>query len=170
MGCLRSGCYFIASLFVAVFFTVVLAFIGAVVTLFSSGGIQGSDFSSLVDTIQANPTGVLIGGGIGALIGLSVMIRMMRRASDITWLKRYGTRITATVTKIEKKSESYRSGNTTQYRIYYVVVATWTHPQTRQIHTFHSDHRSFKPKKYAPGSGISVLIDPQSLQRYLVEV
>lgn len=184
MGCFRLGCSFIFSLIAMVVFTVVFAVLGSLLPLgHASQGIglsslQSVNLSSPTDVLQTLPPGALLGGGVGALIGLAVMIGTMKRASDINWLKKHGTRIIATVTEIQKKSESrsvpYSTGSGTQYRTewqtYYIVVARWENPQTRQIHTFRSERRASYPRKYAPGSGISVLIDPQNLGRYLVEV
>ncbi|HEY0753525.1 MAG TPA: hypothetical protein VGD98_06150 [Ktedonobacteraceae bacterium] len=168
MGCLRSGFYFVFSLLAAAVCIVVGVFFGSFITLFNSTS-QGVSISAPLDVVQANPTGALIGGGVGAVLGLLIMVRMMKRASDITWLKREGTRISAAVTKIERKSESYHSGNTTQYRTYYIVVAKWFDPRTRQTCTFRSDRRNFFPRNYPVGSNISVLIDPQNSGRYFVE-
>ncbi|GHO90928.1 hypothetical protein KSF_009760 [Reticulibacter mediterranei] len=179
MGCLRLGYSFLVSLLAAVIFTIVGALGGAILSLVLSHG-SGSVASivSPLDILTANSTGALIGAGAGALIGLYGVIRATKRASDINWLKRNGRCITAIVAEIQTKRESrqvpYTTANGTYYRTesstYYVVVARWVNPQTRQTHTFHSERRTFYPKKYAPGSSISVLIDPQNPQRSFVEV
>lgn len=179
MGCLRLGYSLLVSLLAAIIFTIVGALGGAILSLVlshESGNL--ASIASPLDILAANPTGALIGGGIGALIGLYGIIRATKRASDISWLKRYGRRITATVTEIQTRRESrqvpYSTARGMQYRTetstYYVVVARWVDPQTRQTHIFHSERRSFYPKNYAPGSSISVLIDPQNLRRSFVEV
>ncbi|HEX7736440.1 MAG TPA: hypothetical protein VF458_16425 [Ktedonobacteraceae bacterium] len=184
MGCFRLGCAFFFSLIAMAVFTIVFAVFGSFLPLgHASQGIglsslQSVNLASPADVIQNLPPGALLGGGVGALIGLAVMIGAMKRASDVNWLKKHGTRITATVSEIQTKRESrsvpYSTANGTQYRTewhtYYIVVAHWENPQTRQVHTFRSERRSFYPRKYATGSGISVLIDPQNLGRYFVEV
>lgn len=176
MGCFRLGCSFFFSLFMLVFLTIFFAFFGSFFPLGHTPQIL--DISAPADIMQNLQPGTLIGGGVGATIGLIVMVAMMKRASDINWLKKRGRRITATVTEIQKKSESrsvpYMSGNRTQYRTewqtYYIVVARWENPHTRQAYTFRSERRASYPRKYAPGSEISVLIDPQNPGRYFVEV
>lgn len=179
MGCLRLGFAFIVSLFAAAVFIIVGTFFGALIPLVvGGGGIQNLSASSPLSILEANQQGALIGGGIGALIGLYIIIRMVKRASDVNWLKKNGTRITATVTEIKKRTGSrqvsYSTGTGTQYRTetytYYVIIAQWVNPYTQSTHTFHSNNLSFYPRKYAQGSAISVLIDPQNPGRYLVEV
>lgn len=180
MGCVRLAYAFVASLLGAVVFTVVGAFGGAMFPLIISSHEVGivTSIASPLDILATHPIGALIGGGIGALIGLYGITRAVRHASDITWLKKHGRRITATVTEIQTKRESrqipYSTANGMQYRTElstsYVVVARWVNPQTRQAHIFHSERRSFYPQKYAPGSSISVLIDPHNHQRSLVEM
>ncbi len=180
MGCFRLGFAFIGSLLAAAIFTVVGAIIGAVLPLIISSRMSDvlSSMSSPLDILAANSTGALVGGGIGALIGLVGIVRATKRASDINWLKSNGRRITATVTEIQTKRVSnqvpYSTGSGTSYRTetrtYYVVVARWVDPQTRREYTFHSERRSSYPRNYGPGSSISVLIDPANPLRHLVEV
>ncbi|HEU5374656.1 MAG TPA: hypothetical protein VFV38_04380 [Ktedonobacteraceae bacterium] len=180
MGCIRLGYSLVISLLGAAIFTVVGTFMGTIIPLVISS--HGSNLlesgNSPLDILAANPTGALIGGGIGALIGLYGVTRAVKRASNITWLKKHGRRITATVTEIQTKRESrqvpYSTGEGMQYRTemqtFYVVVAQWVHPQTRQPYTFRSERHARYPKHCTPGSGISVLIDPATPQRFLVEV
>lgn len=176
MGCFRLGCSFLFSLFVLVFLTVFFALLGSLLPLGDAS--PAFSLSSPQELFQHLSPGTLIGGAVGATIGLIVMVSMMKRASDVNWLKKHGRRIIATVTDIQKKSESrsvpYSTGKGTQYRTewqtYYIVIARWENPQTRQTHTFRSERRASYPRKYAPGSGIPVLIDPQNPARYLVEV
>ncbi len=176
MGCLRIGFAFIISLFITAIFITVGIFLGTLIPLVISA--QVTSFSTPLAIVEANPTGALIGGGIGALIGLFTMVAMLKRASDVNWLKKNGTRITAMVSDIETKRGSrqvayYSQGRTayrTEWYTYYVIVAHWANPYTQQMHTFHSDRLNIYPKRYYSGSGISVLIDPQNLGRYLVEV
>ena len=176
MGCLRLCFAFTITLFIAVIFTVVGTFLGTFITLWASA--QSINFSSPLAAVQANPTGALVGGGIGVSIGLIVMLATIKRALNVNWLKKNGTRITATVSKIDTRRGTrqvpYYSNGRTQYRTewytYYVIIARWANPNTGRTHTFHSDNLSLYPKKYFPGCGIHVLIDPQKLDRYLVEV
>jgi hypothetical protein len=179
MGCLRLGYSLLVSLLAAVICTIVGALGGAILSLvLSHESSTVASMASPLDILAANSTGALIGGGIGAFIGLYGVIRATKRASDITWLKRHGRRITATVTEIQTKRESrqvpYTTARGMQYRTesstFYVIVAQWVNPQTRQTHVFHSERRAFYPKKYAPGSSISVLVDAQNPRRSFVEV
>lgn len=165
MGCFRLGFAIVFSLIFAIILTAVGAFAGAFIPLGHAVG-------------ETDTTGALIGGGIGAVIGLFVMVRMIKRAADINWLKKNGSRVIATVDEIKKKTGSrqvsYTVGGRTQYRTetytYYVLTAHWTDPRTRQTHTFRRDNLNSYPRKYAQGSGISVLIDQQNPGRYFVEV
>src|SRR5215831_4384471 len=45
--------------------------------------------------------GSFVGAGIGSLIGLGILISLIKRSRDISWLERYGQRIAATITEIE---------------------------------------------------------------------
>jgi len=178
MGCFRLGCAFVFSLIAAVVFTIVGAAIGGILPLIIGGGMQDLNLSSPLSILAANQQGALIGGGIGALIGLSIMVGTVKRASDINWLKKNGTRIVATVADIKRKTGSrqvsYSTGTGTQYRTetytYYVVTAHWVNPYTQSAHTFHSSNLHSYPRRYSNGSPINVLIDPQNPGRYLVEV
>jgi hypothetical protein len=168
MGCIRLGFAFIASLFTMAIFTIV-------------GGVFGTVIYSLVVSHDATaPTlsspGVYIGGGFGLLLGLLVMIAFMKRAANVNWLKSKGTRIIAIVVDIEKKwgSRQVPVGPNGQMQVqtfqYYVVVTQWIDPRTQRLHTFRSNNLNRYPKKISKGSSISVLIDPNNLGRYLVEV
>lgn len=178
MGCLRLGFAFFISLVGAAIFIIVGTFLGAAIALALTGGFQEIDPSGPLSILEASPQGALIGGGIGALVGLLVMVRTIKRASDINWLKKNGTRITAMVTEIKRKTGSrqvsYSTGNGTQYRTetytYYVLSAHWVNPYNQQAYTFHSGNLYSYPRKYAQGSPINVLIDPQNTGRYLVEI
>lgn len=167
MAFFRSGCAFIGSLIALAVLTAIGAVFGTVIPLFIASSQGGPSFS--LNDVQLPTTGTLVGGGIGVVLGLLVMMNMLRRASDINWLKAHGQRITAIVQKIDKRNTSTQVGNSTQYSTYYIVVANWTHPQTGRNYTFRSDQRSFKPR-YSPGAPIPVLIDPSNPGRYFVEV
>jgi hypothetical protein len=179
MGCLRLGFSFIVSLFAAAIFTIVGIFIGSFVYSFTTvHGTPSPDLSSPLAFVQANAPGASIGGSIGAIIGLFVLIAAMKRASDINWLKRYGTRIVATVTEIEQKRRSRQvasmSGDQTSYRTewytVYVIVARWVDPRTKLLYSFTSPDLQFSPRRFYQGCGIEVLIDPNNMKRYYMEI
>jgi hypothetical protein len=107
MGCLRLGFAFIASLLMAVVFTIV-------------GGVFGAVIYSVVVSHDAtapnlSSPGVYIGGGVGLLIGLLVMRASLKRAANVNWLKSNGMRITARVVDIEKKMGIQASSNRSQW-------------------------------------------------------
>jgi hypothetical protein len=167
MGCLRLGFAFIASLFMAVVFTIV-------------GGVFGAVIYSIVVSHDAtapnlSSPGVYIGGGVSLLIGLLVMRASLKRAANVNWLKSNGTRITARVVDIEKKWGSRQvpigpNGQMqTQTFQYYEIVTQWIDSRTNQLYTFRSNNLNSYPRKFSKGSSISVLIDPNNLGRYLVE-
>lgn len=179
MGYLRIGFAIIVSAFVAVILTVAGVFLGALIYFFiGSHGASPQDLSSPLNFIRENSIGGYIGGGIGVILGLIIILSMVRRAADINWLKRYGTRIVATVTDIERKTGSrqvsHTVGNKTQYRTewytYYVIMAHWVDPRTKQIHAFRSPNLSIYPKRFYQGCGIEVLIDPNNIGRYYMEI
>jgi hypothetical protein len=168
MGCLRLGFAFIASLFMTAVFTIVGGVFGAFIFSFVvSHGATAPNLSS---------PGVYIGGGIGLLLGLLVMRSSLKRAANVNWLKINGTHITARVVDIEKKwgSRQVPIGPNGQMQVqtfqYYVVVTQWIDSRTNQLYTFRSNNLNSYPRKFSKGSRISVLIDPNNLGRYLVEV
>ena len=179
MGCLRIGFAFLVSLFVAAILTVMGVFLGALISFFiASHGAPPQDLSSPLNFIGENIIGVYIGGGIGGTLGLITMASMLRRAADINWLKRYGKRIVATVTEIERKTGTrqvpYTVNNTTQYRTqtytYYIIMARWVDPRTKQMYTFRSPNLSIYPRRFYEGCGIEVLIDPNNIGKYYMEI
>ena len=175
MGCLRLGFAFIASLFMAVVFTIVGGVFGAVIySIVVSHDATVPNLSSPV-VFMSSP-GVYIGGGVGLLIGLLIMRASLKRAANVNWLKSNGTRITARVVDIEKKwgSRQVPAGPNGQMQVqsfrYYVIVTQWIDYRTNQLYTFRSNNLNSFPRKFSKGSSISVLIDPNNLGRYLVEV
>lgn len=167
MGCLRLGCAFIASLFITVVFT----FLGVVFGALIYSLVVRHDATAL----NLSSPGDYIGGGIGILLGLLVMIAVMKRAANVNWLKSKGTRITARVVDIEKKwgSRQVPVGPNGQMQMqsyqYYVVVAQWMDPRTYQQRIFRSRDLATS-RKFSRGDSISVLIDPNDLGRYILEV
>ena len=178
MGCLRIVSAFIASLFVATILIVMGIVFGALISffIFHSSSLQYA--ASPLDFVQENTTGAYIGGGVGGVLGLITMVSMLRRAADINWLKRYGKRIVATVTEIERKTGTrqvpYTVNNTTQYRTqtytYYIIMARWVDPRTKQMYTFRSPNLNIYPSRFYEGCGIEVLIDPNNIGKYYMEI
>lgn len=174
MGCLRLGFALLGSFILAAILTVVGAVIGTIAYLYFTPELR-----SPLDALGGpHSTGLLGGGGIGAFLGLCIMVALIRRAMNINWLKAQGTRIRATVTDVRKQRESsqvsYRAGNQTMYRTdwrtYYVIEARWLNPQSNQWQTFTSHKLYRNPRRYLKGGLISVLIDPQNVKKYIVEV
>ncbi len=203
MGCLRLGCSFVFSCLMASICVGIGILLGSVI--YSSMTVHGISSSYLGSSplafVQTNASGAYIGGSIGAIIGLLVMVGVVKGAADINWLKRYGTRIVATVTEIERKTGTrwvsgnqmyngqgfyrsgnkmyngqgfYQSGNQMSNRMeqytYYIIVARWVDPQTKLMHTFSSPHLNIYPRRFYEGCGIEVLIDPNNMKRYYMEI
>jgi uncharacterized membrane protein len=180
MGCLRLGFAFIVSLFMATVLIFVGTLLGAFVYSFITApdhSIASQDFSSPQAFVQANATGIFIGGGIGAIIGIFISIAIMKRAADINWLKRYGTPINATVVEIQQKRKSRQvtsmagdqTHSRTEWYTVYIIVARWVDPQTQLMHTFISPELRVYPRRFYQGCGIEVLLDPNNIKRYYME-
>jgi hypothetical protein len=145
------------------------------------GGLFGGAFSLMVShgapTLTLNAPGVYLGGGVGGGVGVLLSLSVVRKMIQQDWLRRHGTRIRALVIEVETRYNwpVFLGGpvddgiaNMPQPR-YYVVVAEWTDPSTRQQHIFRSEPLA-TPSRFARGDSIDVHMDPQNPNRYLMEV
>lgn len=99
--------------------------------------------------------------------------QMFLRQGEIADLRQRGTRVAATVTGVthERRQTGTGVNHMPVYSEYWRVVVEWTDPQTGIAHTFRSEGLAYAPShQYAPGSPITVLIDPADLSRYYVEI
>ncbi|MEO6887643.1 MAG: hypothetical protein ABI456_01355 [Ktedonobacteraceae bacterium] len=174
---MRTVGAFIGSLFVFAILLVMGIFFGTLISIFieASHGVDTPSPQNPLDFVQGHSTAALIGGAIGAVFGLVSMISINKRASDINWLKKYGTRIVATVTEIKehRSSRTVSSGTNstrTEWYSYYILMARWADPRTGTTHSFRSPRLNFYPKRFYPGCGIEVLVDMNNMRKYYMEM
>lgn len=97
--------------------------------------------------------GILIGGFLTILLIRRFMARrVVPLFEKATELRKTGTRIEATVTRIDPYPHR------TVPKQIYILVAQWQQPQTENVFTYrgHTTH----PEKFPIGSSVPVLIDP----------
>ncbi|HYU75632.1 MAG TPA: hypothetical protein VEL31_23420 [Ktedonobacteraceae bacterium] len=116
------------------------------------------------------------------IIIVSAITTSIKERQKINWLRQQGVRIFATVTEIrsEKKtntyyppydsSKGYQPPPRTQTWTVYSVIAQYRDPRTKQVRIFKSKALYSKPKHLDRGSTVSVLIDPNNVSRYYMEV
>ncbi|MDC0663594.1 DUF3592 domain-containing protein [Marinobacter sp. SS21] len=97
-----------------------------------------------------------VGGGM-VLAGV-----LKRRSRD--YLKHKGVQIHATLQGVERNTGLKVNG-----RSPYRIVCQWQHPQTSEIHVFHSDNLWFDPTDHIQGDTVPVLVDETNLKRYWVD-
>lgn len=103
-------------------------------------------------------------GGIITLVGFGIFKTSSKRAKDLAWLKRSGSRVQAKVNGVELNT-SYKVNG----RSPYMITSQWLNPSNNQMHTFQSDNIWFDPTQYVNRETIEVLIDPSNPSRYLVD-
>ncbi len=100
--------------------------------------------------------GMLLGGFLWVLAILLLRRFLTRRVAPFfekaAELRKTGTRIEATVTRIEPYPER------TFPKQVYILVAQWQQPQTGKVFTYKG--RTTNPEKFPIGSSVPVLIDP----------
>jgi hypothetical protein len=145
------------------------------------GGLFGGALSLMVSngapTLTLNAPGVYLGGGVGGGVGALLALSMVRTMIQRDWLRRHGTHIRAHVIEVETRLNwsfflggPVGEGMVDRPRpMYYIVVAEWTDPSTRQQHIFRSEHLA-TPSPVVRGDSITVHMDPQNPNRYLMEV
>jgi len=82
------------------------------------------------------------------------------------WLQHHGRRIVAMVTSIRHETGKTPAGF---LRDNYYVTAKWTNPQTGRTYTFWTWIMNRRPD-YTKGSLVSVLIDPNDPNRYIMDL
>jgi hypothetical protein len=90
-----------------------------------------------------------------------------RAVRTYSWLKQYGTEVTATVIDVYKDSHIRDDGSTCN-RCH--LTAEWQHPNANQTYIFRSVIPTYPPRKCRPGSHVNVLIDPNNPKRYHMEL
>ena len=110
------------------------------------------------------------------------MVQSVLRQQQIGELRRSGTRVAATVTNILHERVQASAGTvpnpTTRapgiaptYRDDWFVEAEWRDPATGATHSFKSERLSrADAERYAAGSPITVLIEPNDPASYYVEI
>ncbi|HKB47415.1 MAG TPA: DUF3592 domain-containing protein [Ktedonobacterales bacterium] len=118
------------------------------------------------------------------VLGLIVlgMVQSVLRQQQIGELRRSGTRVAATVTNILHERVQASAGTAPNpttgapgfaptYRDDWFVEAEWRDPATGATHHFKSERLSrADAERYAAGSPITVLIDPNDPGSYYVEI
>lgn len=114
----------------------------------------------------------LFGVMVGGIIAVAIILALAQQA-EINNLRKKGKRITATVQEIQHQTRSSFSGTGATYvqttHHYYVVVATWTDPETDTRYTASSDELSSHPR-CAVGDKITVFVDINDPARYHIEI
>jgi len=102
---------------------------------------------------------VLLALSVSVLIiaGISYKIR------KYGWLKRYGTQVAATVTRVRKSTITWDDGSESDWS---QVTAIWTDSHTNQTYTFWNMSFTDMREKYPVGSAIYIFIDPDNPKRY----
>lgn len=107
---------------------------------------------------------------IGILVGIVIAIFLIRRIllrrffvvlQKTSQLRTTGTRIQATVTRIETYPYVTLPKQT------YFLVVQWQQPETGKIYTYRGTTKS--PERFSIGSDISILIDPTNPELYIIE-
>ncbi len=101
------------------------------------------------------------------LLLICIIINNLSFSRENAWLSKHGTRIMARVTDVKRRINlTHKAQGMTDY----IVIAQWEDPGTQRVYTYESDGRPSYPKKYLPGSDISVLIDPTHPEHYHMEL
>jgi hypothetical protein len=109
---------------------------------------------------------ILISGIAVLLLAGAVLFTMFRAMFATINVRKHGTNIAATVTKIEAELVvRIASAHNTSYFIH----ADWEDPRTNKVYHFKSKAGSARVSlNHPPGSLIEVLIDPKNPRRYEV--
>ena len=94
-------------------------------------------------------------GAVALILGYT-----LHRIQIITWVRQYGTPVTAYVTCVNWRRRSLANS-------FSIITAQWTEPRTRRIYTF--DGISAGPG-LREGSLVTVRIDPHHPQHYMMDV
>ncbi len=106
------------------------------------------------------------------IIGIGIVSALANQAK-VTDLRQNGKWIMAKVDRVEHKTRmnpaTQMNNQVPQIHHYYVVLASWTDPDTGNSYTFSSDRKSRSPR-YVSGDDIPVLVDPNDYTRYHIEI
>lgn len=94
-------------------------------------------------------------GAVALILGYT-----LHRIQITTWVRQYGTPVTAYIIHINRRRRSLASS-------FSIITAQWTEPRTRHTYTF--DGISSGPG-LREGSLVTVLIDPHHPQHYMMDV
>ncbi len=110
------------------------------------------------------PPLLLIPGVIVLALALSALSFLLRSIFFTRDVRKYGTSVEATVTRIDAELRPFaRAGHTPSY----FVSADWEDPQTHKIYHFKSKAAGARVLvNYRPGSPVEVRIDPRNPKRY----
>ncbi len=110
---------------------------------------------------------------VGVIVVIGIVSAVARQAM-ISDLRQNGKWIMAKVDRIEQRTRvvnraAQMNDLPPQVRHHYVVVASWTDPDTGQRYIFSSDEKSSSPR-YVSGDDVPVLVDRSDYNRYHVEI
>lgn len=113
------------------------------------------------------PLQLLIPGvAIALLLVLIILFFIFRATHQTIDIRRHGTTVAATVTKIDMELLPLSGrGSTTLYYVH----ADWEDPRTHKVYHFKSEPGGVRISfRHPPGSQINVLIDPKNPRHYEV--
>ncbi|HEV2581036.1 MAG TPA: DUF3592 domain-containing protein [Ktedonobacteraceae bacterium] len=109
---------------------------------------------------------LLIPGVAVLLLACAILFPMFRSMFATINVRRHGTSIAATVTKIDAELVVRIAR---EYNTSYFIYADWEDPRTHKVYHFKSKAGSARISfLHPPGSLIEVLIDPKNPRRYEV--
>ncbi|MEH6630357.1 MAG: DUF3592 domain-containing protein [Halopseudomonas aestusnigri] len=122
---------------------------------------QINSFSSL----WFGPLLVSFIGGIFALFGGGMVLYFRLKAKQELYLRRHGSPV---VTKLDSIVENTRI--TYNNRHPYQIFTQWQNPSTGKIHVFKSNNIWYDPSHYIKNNKITVFIDKNNPNKYLVDL
>ena len=135
-------------------------------------GSSGTNFPSSgpwIDPSTLLTIFVVIAIGLVAV----VIIRAIARQAKMSDLRQNGKWVMATVNQIEQRIRTSVTGTPPNQfhhsHQYYVVIATWTDPDTGNRYIFPSDEFQSRPR-YVVGDDVPVLVDRTNYHRYHMEI
>jgi hypothetical protein len=97
--------------------------------------------------------------------GVGILIWKRFNARKNAWLHQNGRRIQADSVHVELNT-SLNVNGVNPYRI----MCQWLDPATNQMHVFHSANIWYNPSRFLHGKLLEVLVDPNNMHRYTVEI
>jgi hypothetical protein len=112
------------------------------------------------------PPPLLISGVIVLALAPSAISLMLRSIFFTKDVRKYGTSVEATVTRIDAELRPFTRGG---HKPSYFVSADWEDPKTHKVYHFKSKAAGARVLvNYRPGSPVEVRIDPRNPKRYAV--